>query len=38
MQSNLSADSTVLSDKARRELRAYAVSFEQVRLQRRRSY
>ncbi|KAJ3517724.1 hypothetical protein NM208_g14664 [Fusarium decemcellulare] len=27
-----------LSDKARKELRAYAVSFEQVRMQRRRSY
>lgn len=27
-----------LSDKTRQELRAYAVSFEQVRLQRRRSY
>jgi hypothetical protein len=38
MQSAASADSTALSDKARKELRAYAVSFEQVRLQRRRSY
>lgn len=27
-----------LSDKTRQELRAYAVSFEQVRMQRRRSY
>jgi hypothetical protein len=27
-----------LSDRARKELRAYAVSFEQVRMQRRRSY
>ncbi|KAL6891359.1 hypothetical protein HDV57DRAFT_513776 [Trichoderma longibrachiatum] len=32
------AESSQLSDKARKELRAYAVSFEQVRLQRRRSY
>lgn len=31
-------DSNQVSDKARRELRAYASSFEQVRLQRRRSY
>lgn len=31
-------DAGLLSDKARKELRAYAVSFEQVRLQRRRSY
>jgi hypothetical protein len=38
MQSTSSTDSAVLSDKARKELRAYAVSFEQVRLQRRRSY
>lgn len=39
MQStNSSTDSIHLSDKARKELRAYAVSFEQVRLQRRRSY
>jgi hypothetical protein len=39
MQSNNSStDSINLSDKARKELRAYAVSFEQVRLQRRRSY
>jgi hypothetical protein len=32
------ADASQVSDKARRELRAYASSFEQVRLQRRRSY
>jgi hypothetical protein len=32
------AEASQLSDKARMELRAYAVSFEQVRLQRRRSY
>jgi hypothetical protein len=39
MQSTASTvDSSQLSDKSRRELRAYAVSFEQVRLQRRRSY
>ena len=38
MQSTASTDPTALSDKAKRELRAYAVSFEQVRLQRRRSY
>ena len=39
MQStNSTTDSIQLSDKARKELRAYAVSFEQVRLQRRRSY
>ncbi|KAL7798343.1 hypothetical protein V8C37DRAFT_199112 [Trichoderma ceciliae] len=31
-------EASQLSDKARMELRAYAVSFEQVRLQRRRSY
>ncbi|EQB45252.1 hypothetical protein CGLO_15901 [Colletotrichum gloeosporioides Cg-14] len=40
MQSTTSsnADASQLSDKARRELQAYAVSFEQARLQRRRSY
>jgi len=39
MQSTTSTgDSIPLSDKARKELRAYAVSFEHVRLQRRRSY
>jgi hypothetical protein len=39
MQSTTSTgDSIQLSDKARKELRAYAVSFEHVRLQRRRSY
>ena len=32
------ADGSRLSEKARSELRAYAISFEQVRLQRRRSY
>ncbi|KAK7430631.1 hypothetical protein QQZ08_002923 [Neonectria magnoliae] len=32
------SESGQLSDKTRRELRAYAVSFEQVRMQRRRSY
>jgi hypothetical protein len=32
------AEANQVSDKARRELRAYASSFEQVRLQRRRSY
>ncbi|KAL0940769.1 uncharacterized protein CTRU02_203532 [Colletotrichum truncatum] len=40
MQSTTSSnsDASQLSEKARRELQAYAVSFEQVRLQRRRSY
>lgn len=40
MQSNNSASSETsrLSEVARKELQAYAVSFEQVRLQRRRSY
>lgn len=39
MQSNTSTnDANRLSDKARKELRAYAVSFEHVRMQRRRSY
>lgn len=38
MRSNSSVDSTQLSEKATRELRAYARSFESVRLQRRRSY
>lgn len=39
MQSSSSAgEGGQLSDKSRRELRAYAVSFEQVRMQRRRSY
>jgi hypothetical protein len=39
MQSTSSTtEASQLSDKARKELRAYAVSFEQVRLQRRRSY
>ncbi|KAK4122628.1 hypothetical protein N657DRAFT_574967 [Parathielavia appendiculata] len=40
MRSNSSAglDATQLSEKAARELRAYARSFESVRLQRRRSY
>lgn len=33
-----SGDSNQLSEKARKELRAYAVSFEQVRMGRRRSY
>ncbi|CEJ79993.1 hypothetical protein VHEMI00201 [[Torrubiella] hemipterigena] len=37
MQSNSSSES-VVSDKAKKELQAYAVSFEQVRTQRRRSY
>jgi len=32
------AEASQLSEKARSELRAYAISFEQVRLQRRRSY
>ena len=32
------SESSQLSDKAKQELRAYAVSFEQVRTQRRRSY
>jgi endogenous inhibitor of DNA gyrase (YacG/DUF329 family) len=31
-------DANQLSEKARKELQAYAVSFEQVRVQRRRSY
>ena len=38
MKSNSSADSTQLTEKATRELQAYARSFESVRLQRRRSY
>ncbi|KXX80804.1 hypothetical protein MMYC01_202931 [Madurella mycetomatis] len=40
MRSNTSAglDAAQLSEKAARELRAYARSFESVRLQRRRSY
>lgn len=39
MRSSSSTDSTTqLSEKAARELRAYARSFESVRLQRRRSY
>lgn len=40
MQSSTSSnsDASHLSEKARRELQAYAVSFEQARLQRRRSY
>ncbi|KAM0553806.1 hypothetical protein ACHAPJ_007152 [Fusarium lateritium] len=39
MQStSTTGESNQLSDKARKELRAYAVSFEQVRTQRRRSY
>lgn len=33
-----SGESTQLSDKAKQELKAYAISFEHVRLQRRRSY
>ncbi|PFH56492.1 hypothetical protein XA68_16420 [Ophiocordyceps unilateralis] len=33
-----SVDASHLSDKSRQELKAYAISFEQVRLQRRRSY
>ncbi|OLN95376.1 hypothetical protein CCHL11_04783 [Colletotrichum chlorophyti] len=39
MQSTTSSntDASQLSDKAKRELQAYAVSFEQARLQRRRS-
>jgi hypothetical protein len=36
--SSSSSESNQLSDKARKELRAYAVSFENVRTQRRRSY
>ncbi|KJZ80298.1 hypothetical protein HIM_00148 [Hirsutella minnesotensis 3608] len=36
--STSSVDSTNLSDKSRQELKAYAISFEHVRLQRRRSY
>jgi len=35
---NTTTDASQLSEKARSELRAYAISFEQVRLQRRRSY
>lgn len=39
MQStSTTGETSQLSDKARQELRAYAVSFEQVRMQRRRSY
>ncbi|KAM4059100.1 life-span regulatory factor domain-containing protein [Hirsutella rhossiliensis] len=39
MQSTTSSvDSAQLSDKSRQELKAYAISFEQVRIQRRRSY
>ncbi|KAH7155053.1 hypothetical protein B0J13DRAFT_216064 [Dactylonectria estremocensis] len=39
MQStSTTGESGQLSDKTKRELRAYAVSFEQVRMQRRRSY
>ncbi|POR37402.1 Uncharacterized protein TPAR_02405 [Tolypocladium paradoxum] len=39
MQSTSSStDTTQLSDKSRQELKAYAISFEHVRLQRRRSY
>lgn len=38
MKSTSSTDSAQLSEKAARELRAYARSFESVRLQRRRSY
>ena len=39
IQSNSSmGDSSQLSDRAKQELRAYAVSFEHVRSQRRRSY
>ncbi|RDA92230.1 hypothetical protein CP533_5708 [Ophiocordyceps camponoti-saundersi (nom. inval.)] len=33
-----SVDASHLSDKSRQELKAYAISFEQVRLQRRRSH
>ena len=35
--SSAAADVTLLSDRSRKELKAYAVSFEQVRLRRRRS-
>ncbi|RCI17047.1 hypothetical protein L249_2321 [Ophiocordyceps polyrhachis-furcata BCC 54312] len=39
MQSTASSvDASHLSDKSRQELKAYAISFEQVRLQRRRSH
>jgi hypothetical protein len=38
MQSTSSSESNQLSDRARQELQAYAVSFEHVRTQRRRSY
>jgi hypothetical protein len=38
IQSTSSAGEGQLSDKSRKELQAYAVSFEQVRMQRRRSY
>lgn len=38
MQSTSSAGDGGVSAKAKKELQAYAVSFEQVRLQRRRSY
>lgn len=38
MRSNSSAESNQLSDRATRELQAYARSFESVRLQRRRSH
>ncbi|PHH89095.1 hypothetical protein CDD83_6638 [Cordyceps sp. RAO-2017] len=39
MQSTASSvDAAHLSDKSRQELKAYAISFEQVRFQRRRSY
>ncbi|KAH7320148.1 hypothetical protein B0I35DRAFT_430721 [Stachybotrys elegans] len=36
--SSSAGDASQLSDKTRQELQAYAVSFEQVRMQRRRSY
>ncbi|GJN74434.1 life-span regulatory factor domain-containing protein [Purpureocillium lilacinum] len=36
--SSSSTDGSRLSDRSRQELKAYAISFEQVRLQRRRSY
>jgi hypothetical protein len=38
MQSTSSTDPSNLSDKARKELQAYAATFEQVRLARRRSH
>jgi hypothetical protein len=38
MQSTSSTESSQLSDKARKELQAYAATFEQVRLARRRSH